>query len=224
MTTETKAPTVQQVTWDAEALRLDLDTTPHTPEYREAMKERIARLRDLALLGVQVPALRAQVAEQQQTIHLVVGQRDRLATDFSLLQSAEAALQARVAELEGLLHVAGQHRDAAIDREDVLRARVAESERKRETMQGELQTMQGIVTAAVEQRESAESERDALRAQVDVARRMASEAAEAGTFAWGRILLDAMDKTALSAPPAEAKTAEPEDEWCCQDTDCTCHQ
>lgn len=125
MTTETKVPTAEDVTWDAEALRLDIDTTPHTPEYRAAMRERIARLRDLALLGVQVPGLQKEVDEARAALdddgaqsqegatlaHRIAALSEDRKQEKMRAEDAESevsALQARVAQLTA-------ERDNAID-------------------------------------------------------------------------------------------------------------
>lgn len=215
MTTETKAQTAGGVEQLYSAVRADVRM-----HIRVAGERALAGLRDLALLGVQVPGLVADLHRQREEFLLSD-------TAWRGACAERDALQSRVAELT-------RERDEARetlekDRSEgraVAVATIAKAMGVPPESKG-LMYFLGRAKALV----AAESERDALRAQVE--KQQKKEAAELRAL-WPRPL-DLEGDEALSAPPAEAKTAEKrscnthddcdaEDGPCCNDAMCSDHQ
>lgn len=202
MTTQ-KTVTAEDVEIDADSLMATIAGSGFVEEVKALDYAALARLRDTA---AHVPAVQVKLQDAERRLAA-----ERAAS--AAFQSEASALQARVEELEGLLHVAGQHRDAAIDREDVLRARVAELERQQEATARSLKSAMGNAERAILAKQSAESERDALRARVDEAADILTDTLMRGD---GEAVETLARRTlaALSAPPAEAKRS------CARHSDC----
>lgn len=246
MTNETKAPTKEEVeqvakytekhvTWDAEAIRLDIDTTPHTEEYRRGMREKVGRLKSAALLGAQVPGL---VADNAALLAGLRECRDALVLGASTEQLASAHSSA--CDLAGVGDIAPEaHPGAALlakhDAEMSARqARVADLERERDaSIHGrDLETLRvvlgrifpgvsfqwsalpSLLENVETQRQEAVAERDALRAQVG---RLTHERDTARLAVLELVAPESKRPAALSAPPAET-TCGP-----CADHECAVH-
>lgn len=153
MTTETKAPKAEDVERDYGKTKAALARIPTSEWTADAGEHPLRRLRDAALLGVQVPGLREQVAQAARDAVALVKAHDEL--DAARLREL-SALQVRVAELEDRLRGArlveaeclAAARDAESER-DALRAQVEEANRKRGWMAEEHNRMRQERNAAL---------------------------------------------------------------------------
>lgn len=219
MTTETKAPTAEDVERQYRDVEEAVITGNHTSgcaarggQCRCALSVGLTSARalhDLALLGVQVPGLQEQlqgVTDRWEDAKSAAGQH---LDSLSASRREVSALQAQVAELERERDIYRENRDnvrIVRDRNasarDALQARVAELTRERDLLSTSNDEGVEIVSDLRE-------ERDALRAQVERLTMAASNCLD-----WLDCERDedlkarAELRAALSTPPAEA----PEDE------------
>jgi hypothetical protein len=186
MTTETKAPTAEDVRRDAVRVTDAIAAQTGAPSGTIALDHAaLGRLKALALLGVQVPGLQLKLAACSESREAIIGALDATKAERS-------ALQARVAELT---RESDDWRDKALDRD--LQVTRLTSERD----------------ALCAQVEKAREEASLIRASLP--RHLVWEQIDAQNTALssargGLSRLEVL----LSAPPAEAKAAEGVPERC----------
>lgn len=164
------AYTEADVIHDSEAIRLDIDTTPHTKEFRQSMRDRIRRLRAAALEGAKVPGLVADnaalgsvLAHAESTCELRIKDwlwapeaKEQMQSLLDIIQPAADAWRAsgagrdfcaEVFDLRGKEYALRQTEAALRGEVSALQARVAEEEANHKRTMGELDASEEEVTA-----------------------------------------------------------------------------